>query len=531
MTLPILPLDALLAIVRQTFESPAQTLHRRATTRQRQGQIRHLITDRKTRQSPKPSPRMSPGISPPLPGESPEIPLHRPSSAHITLPELSDATSAQAINFFFQSHYQAATHPLAAEALVPIYSQALPSSVLHQAVEALSLIAFSNHFPTHCLRDKAVATYARALRSVNAAINDPEESRADSTLLAIFLLCMYEMTEGGTTGMGSYTNYMRHLDGAVALLRHRGVLQFRDETSLRLFQAARIQMIHTYLIHSRGIPQFAPDKDWLCDTEDFEDFPNAVVRLSIDMAMLRARARRLFSSSDLQPFAVSEVLHAAIAIDEEASLRFNSQSDEWRPNTVPCFCDQHATCTAATPCPSDTPVEEANIWLGMPILHLFSNMTIAHQVMNYYILRMFANAMILRCLHWFARRGMEVDNEDHYGVAQGRLQQLVDNICCSVPYHIENTFFMSSSMSFEDETLPYGYAPKQGAYFILTPLYFATLVETIPEEQRAWLRGQTRRLSKDYGLRHAEMLCNAQPCVISGNLPWPDRTWAEESTS
>lgn len=491
------------------------------------------MTDRSIRQSPKPSPKLPSKPSPLLPGTSPEPPFHRPNSTHVTLPELSDATSAQAVNFFFQNHYHAGTHPWNAENFIPIYSQTPPSSVLHQAVEALSLMVFSNHFPTHCLRDKAVATYAQALRSVNAAINDPEESRADSTLLAIILLCIYEMTEGGaggTGGMGSYANYMRHLDGAVALLRHRGDLQFRDQTSLRLFQAARMQMIHTYLIHSRRIPDFAPDKDWLCEAEDLDDFPNAIVRLSIDMAMLRARALILFSTSEPEPYAVSEMLRAAIAIDEEVSLRYADQPDPWRPTSISCSCNQHSNCNVETPCPSDLSMEEANIWLGAPVLHLYANLTIAHHVMNFYLVQMFANAMILRCLHWFAQRDIKVEGADHYEQAKSRLQTVVDNICCSVPYHTESTMFMSLSMRYDDESAPYGYALKQGAYFILTPLYFATLVETIPETQRSWLRGQMRRLSKDYGLKHAEMLCNAQPCVISGKLPWQTGLWSDEAT-
>ena len=79
---------------------------------------------------------------------------------------------------------------------------------------------------------------------------------------------------------------------------------------------------------------------------------------------------------------------------------------------------------------------------------------------------------------------------------------------------------MNTSMSYEDDSGPYGYAPKQGAYFILTPLHFASLVEPIAEEQRAWIRGQLQRLSKNFGLRHAEVLCSARPCVVSGELPW-----------
>ena len=506
-----------------------QAFCRKPRPYRRSVRLRETFADRSTRHSPRPSPRFSPNPSPSLAGRSPEPSPYRPNSAHTKVPQLSDETSAQAVNFFFQNHYHATPHPYAADDLVPIYNQATPNSVLHQAVEALSLISFSNHFPTSCLRDKAAATYGQALRSVNTAINDPNESRADSTLLAIFLLCMYEMTEGGTAGMSSYANYMRHLDGAVALLRHRGVLQFRDQVSLRLFQAARIQMIHTYLIHSRRIPDFAPDQDWLSDTEDYEDFPNAIVKLSLEMANIRAKARDLFTSSDLQPFAVSDLLQAALTLDEEASFRYNNQSETWRPRTVPCFCSDHSNCNVEAPCPSDSNLEDSNIWLGTPILHLYGNLTIAHHIMNYYIVRMFANAMVLRCLHWFAAHDIEVDNEDQFDPARGRLQQIIDNICCSVPYHTESTLFMSSSDNRSDDTSLYGYAPKQGAFFILTPLYFATLVETVPESQRTWLRGQMRRLSKDYGLKHADMLCGARPCVISGDLPWHTSIWSEEA--
>ena len=400
--------------------------------------------------------------------------------------------------------------------------------MLHQAVEALSLISFANHFPTHCLRDKAVATYAQALRSVNAAIQDPEESLADSTLLAIFLLCLYEMTEGSVSGMGSYTNYKRHLDGAVAVLKLRGQHQFQDQTSLQLFQAARMQMIHTYLIHSQQIPSFAPNQGWLSDTDDHDAFPNAVVKLSLDMAALRYQAWTVFANLDVEPLPVSELLHASLHLDHEASVRYSQLSEEWRPSILPCACKEHSFCSVDAPCPSDLSMEEANIWLGTPMIHTYSDITIAHHVMNYYIVRLFANALTLRCLHWFVEQGLTIDEIDEYEPARGRLQQVVDNICCCVPYHMDSGLFLQSSPSSPADaghsgSIPserIGFAPKQGAYYILTPLYFATLVESIPEVQRAWLRGQMRRLSKEYGLKHAEVLCSAQPCIISGGLPW-----------
>ncbi|KAL9058703.1 MAG: hypothetical protein Q9162_001571 [Coniocarpon cinnabarinum] len=469
-------------------------------------------------ESPKPSPTSLAGSS------SHPSPTQRPTSTHSGTPQLDSATSAQALNSFLQEH-----RPFITEGIKPIYNEAASTSVLHQSVEALSLISFSNHFPTHCLRQRAVATYAQALRSVNTAIQDPEESLADSTLLAIFLLCLYEMTEGSIAGMGSYLNYRRHLDGAVALLRHRGQSQFQDETSLQLFQTARMQMIHTYLIHSRPIPDFAPDKDWLADTTEQELFPNAIVKLSLDLAALRAQAMTAFSSAEPEPFLISELIQSTIALDEEAGVRYDQLSDDWYPRVLPCFCQEHEDCSVDAPCPSDVPIEKANIWLGNPVIHVYGSMTTAHHVMNYYIVRMFASALMMRCLHWLAERGLAVEGEDQYRLAGVKLQQVVDNICYSVPYHTESHLFnTSTSESVEEAASTFGFTPKQGAYFILTPLYFASLVESIPEVQRAWLRGQMTRLSREYGLKHAEMLCQASPCVISGDVPWASGTLSED---
>ena len=451
-----------------------------------------------------------------MPGRSRELSIQRTTPTHHQPPRLDDQTSQQVLKTFSLNH-----QPFITEGIYSIYSEAPPLSVLHQAVEALSLISFSNYFSTHCLREKAVASYARALRSVNIAINDPEEARADSTLLAIFLLCMYEMTEGGATGANSYANYTHHLDGAIAVLRHRGELQFQDETSLQLFQAARMQMIHTYAIHSRTLPDFARDKDWLCDTGDEEEFSNAIVRLSMDMVALRARAMSLFIAPDVQPLAVSELLQNSVNVDQEANIRYNNMPDDWRPTALPCYCTEHASCSVDDPCPSEFPLEDSNIWLANPTIHIFDNMIIAHHVMNYYIVRLFANALIMRCLHWSVEQGLDRDDGTQYERARERVQQVVDNICSCVPYHTQSSLFVPGAAGPSDRLMNASLALKQGAYFIMTPLYFATLVECIPEAQRAWLRSQLKRLSRDRGLKQADVLCNWQPCVISGGLPRP----------
>lgn len=99
--------------------------------------------------------------------------------------------------------------------------------------------------------------YSRALTSTMASIKDPEQATSDSTVVAVWLLGLYEainsvLSHGRTSATTQTTrtpeeewqSHISHIRGAMHLLRMRGETQFenpRSEKIFRVFKAA-IQM-------------------------------------------------------------------------------------------------------------------------------------------------------------------------------------------------------------------------------------------------------------------------------------------------
>ena len=77
--------------------------------------------------------------------------------------------------------------------LPDLYRESSDSSCLYSATNAIAEAYITNL--SHAIRDKKelMQTHGRALRSMNAALEDPLERAKDSTIIAVWLLGIYEV--------------------------------------------------------------------------------------------------------------------------------------------------------------------------------------------------------------------------------------------------------------------------------------------------------------------------------------------------
>lgn len=107
------------------------------------------------------------------------------------------APDYEAVTFFFKNFI---TLPQQAEStrgylefLVPLYNQALPSSVLHLATSAVAMAACGQYPGREALVGEAVKTYGKAIRKLNTDLKDPVMGRSNETVLAILMFSLYEV--------------------------------------------------------------------------------------------------------------------------------------------------------------------------------------------------------------------------------------------------------------------------------------------------------------------------------------------------
>lgn len=67
--------------------------------------------------------------------------------------------------------------------------------VLREAIEAVGMAGISNVSDAPDVASKSKRQYGRALASLNQALKDPTQALADTTLMAVILLGLYEVDQ------------------------------------------------------------------------------------------------------------------------------------------------------------------------------------------------------------------------------------------------------------------------------------------------------------------------------------------------
>lgn len=100
-------------------------------------------------------------------------------------------------------------------------------------VTAVGLVGVAEMNRSSEVLNAARQNYIRALRLTNAALRDPSEAVKDTTMLSVLVLGLFEMI-GGSRARGLEA-WQKHLNGAAALARMRGMSSFRSPAGMRMF--------------------------------------------------------------------------------------------------------------------------------------------------------------------------------------------------------------------------------------------------------------------------------------------------------
>ncbi|KAE8379709.1 hypothetical protein BDV26DRAFT_156031 [Aspergillus bertholletiae] len=124
--------------------------------------------------------------------------------------------------------------------LPPLLERADPESTLYQVCNAISSAYFANLARSDSIGLRHRKIYGRALQSLATDVSDVEKQRQDSTLVAVWLLCLYELVVGTTSQESQLEprGWNTHGNAMIGLLRLRGQNQFQTKTGCQLFQIA-----------------------------------------------------------------------------------------------------------------------------------------------------------------------------------------------------------------------------------------------------------------------------------------------------
>lgn len=416
-----------------------------------------------------------------------------------TIPRaLVESPEQDAIYSFFTEFILHTTHPDSQcgifEHLLPLYTSARHDSVLSLAASAVALV-ISGGAPHRRPRfQMGRVINGIALKKVALAIQDPIQSVQDQTLMAVLLLGFFDRLHHSAMGIKCTG---AHEAGAVALIKHREKQNHQSELSTKLLLAVHSAVVDTAFQYSGANEKLTAEL-----TELVLDLPqntaNRLTVISANAAELGRLAKTVLPSQST--LASTNEIHRILNI----ALEINSQFKEWAQSVPENWAWYPAS---GFDCPPDRPRE---LFVYQDRIDFYSEPTMAKVWNSYRSRRMMILFTVLDCVYElepsyndilarYARDSLQVT------------QELVDDICASVPYIFgtktyggpgdracfEYPYYGTTKLSAEHRRA----AAALGALSLSEPLNTSLSAVSLRKGQKKWIVGQIMRIGASYNLK------------------------------
>ncbi|KAL8822215.1 MAG: hypothetical protein Q9191_007046 [Dirinaria sp. TL-2023a] len=454
------------------------------------------------------------------------------------LPNLSPSSREDvAVCMFFSHIVSVPRHPETVrnflECVLPLYRVTAHGSLLHQAVSCVSLavVGGSPLNLEECILSRRI--FGKALKATRRAINDPQESVNDETLMAVLLLSLYERIMAVSENASMSCS---HDAGAVALVKHRGKrLNTKSKVAAMLFNAVHSQIVSlrgpldgTLPIEGANFPKVEHALDEpvaigndLADCLALVDGvpQTAGSRLNLvctGLIDLRRDAESILGNNRLQA-QIPRLLADAIEV--------NQQLFEWADSVPP---ELHKAAAKSFETPQHIPREQfmyegtIDVYLDLPTLQIWN---------LYRVTKIRVLTIILKCLDALCIPGHGIAASKRQEVSKD-LQDLVDDICASIPFHLGTKMVPGT---YDDPGVEYPYihtkigpdhrraAAAVGGFILVEPytgpLKVAIEAPCTREGQRGWLLMQLSRLADLYNIPETVALIKENIRPVSTTSP------------
>jgi len=386
--------------------------------------------------------------------------------------------------------------------MFPMLSRISLDSPLHKAVTAVAttfavLLSKNPHHPLVPHKN-----YAQAVRGLRNAILDDHRSRDDDLLMTALMLDFcdsinihFRVDQDGKRRC--------HLEGALALMQHRGSANFRNEASKAMMVSLQTGILQKALHAKSVVP--AGCQLWFAN-------PQMPHTLQTDLNELTARLTNLLAWSrmcrsrhewDDNTGAASGILEGLADMDKE----FSTWYDELPGDCLPLFLMG-----------DDVPDSLRNAGVYRGVCSVYRDLQVANllNVWRYRRLMLLHELRECRARLWPKTCGSGIDATK---ATDDTVQWLADGICESVPFFLGDytdvvSPVLNSGLTFptvtnEDWTVPVSiddharHATGAGGWLILTSLTnlcrFSKLHDesqpkALREGQLHWIRDQLRRI-------------------------------------
>jgi hypothetical protein len=408
---------------------------------------------------------------------------------------LAEDYEGYAISFFFSS-YILISKDLEVQrgflnCLYPVWVQTESASPLRPAVAAVAscLLQVWSQLKSDVALSLSQSLYSRGVASLRKTLRDAGEV-GDDVLMAALMLDMYESLR---SFFMSRSHDSPHLSGTTALVEYPRRLPFASKASQRVLLGARNQIIGRALKTSEAVPPNVFKWDGMA-----RDVPKTLAfrldDLNMEVANLQALISRLDSGTAVPNLSILDMLKKATELDRRLLAWATSVPDSWTIIRV-----SGSGCIPQSVRDSGLYEDHCGIYQSIFIADIFNTHCCSRIKMQ---------LTILACL-----KHLHKGNCDSASVtALKTIQELADNICASVPYHLGNRM---TAGWIDDKTVQYPHvaglpvpedhpvgAAAFGGWFLAGQLSeLLSLRVPLRVGQRQWIGGQMQRVMRIYAIQ------------------------------
>ncbi|KAH7129384.1 hypothetical protein B0J13DRAFT_453281 [Dactylonectria estremocensis] len=336
-------------------------------------------------------------------------------------PSISQDAESTALSFFFLRY--SLSHDSEASCsflgiLPEMFSRSDASSPLCKAATALALQVVHLHNLCSGASVLEHTMYGEAVARSQEAIASPAQSKSDELLMTTLVLDAYERNRAVFMRDNRESHARTHIAGCIALLQHRGSLNYRDELSWRLVIASRNRLLQRNRNNSAEI----------CGLDTINTVwdggvnarPGSAAIEADTLAFQLSQLQQLLRTNQEVPTCQSTT---AINLAIKCDIWRNTLPPTWKPTSV-------SACTHASSIPTAAVYEHVS-----PAV--YTSLSIANSLNSQRMTELGVLELICDCsIAVAAKRGQD-QPQTHRTVPPmflGRAQILIDEVCASVPF-------------------------------------------------------------------------------------------------
>ncbi|RDW85949.1 hypothetical protein BP5796_04274 [Coleophoma crateriformis] len=370
-----------------------------------------------------------------------------------------------------------------------LLKNANPDSELVHAARIVARASAASKCDLQDVLDKTRAEYSDILVAFESVLNDPDKCNTDEALMTAALLGLYEMMVATEVYPSAHS---MHVKGVSAILCTRD-LPFELLAGSSLFQTFNTLLPQNPTPEAQ-IPGLL--SAYCCSKAD--PSTKNLDAILIRLPPVRRRALKILSDPKASKVELRSLKQEAILLNKEFSLWPLCLPKEWMPQTLGDIKEGDVL-------PNDEALDAMPFWPGR--IDTYYDIYVVAVWDVYRKARLKLLNVIIQCSERLRGDSQTHDNSATLPKLQGEVNELVDGLCASVPFHLvadlQSCLTVGSTSSAQ-------FTPGKalGGLLLMYPLYIASTLPTVPSKQQAWMQGRLRWIGTHMGIRQATMLAN-----------------------